>query len=223
MNSLIIDCSSGMSLFVLRGNDVFSYVNYEIKKHTDELLLKLDELLKQAELKINEIDNLCVCVGPGSFTGIRVAISIVKGIAVSGKFKIFTLSNFDIYDTKTINFGVLVLEGFSNNVYVRVFDNELIIDKILNPEYRPKQNMWGYDFAALYDSIFANSHKFYSVNLIVEPLNKYIIFKYQSKIELYWLIIIALDLAQDDLKADCSDTYDIDKVQMMLNGEGDKK
>ena len=41
MNSLIIDCSSGMSLFVLRGNDVFSYVNYEIKKHTDELLLKL--------------------------------------------------------------------------------------------------------------------------------------------------------------------------------------
>ena len=132
MNSLIIDCSSGMSLFVLRGNDVFSYVNYEIKKHTDELLLKLDELLKQAELKINEIDNLCVCVGPGSFTGIRVAISIIKGIAVSGKFKIFTLSNFDIYDTKTTNFGVLVLEGFSNNVYVRIFDNELIIDKCVS-------------------------------------------------------------------------------------------
>ena len=143
------------------------------------------------------------------------------------ELKSFLEIEFSCSENKKIilNFKKKIIRGIDEirKELQNISQNELIIDKILYPEYRPKQNMWGYEFAALYDSIFANSHKFYSVNLIVEPLNKYIIFKYQSKIELYWLIIIALDLAQDDLKADCSDTYDIDKVQMMLNGEGDKK
>lgn len=132
MNTLIIDCSAGMSLILLKGDETFSYVDENQKKHTDELLLKLDELLAKANLKLKQIDNLCVCVGPGSFTGIRVAISIVKGIAVSGDFKIFVLSNFDIYES--LEYGVLVLEGFSNNVYARFFDHDVFVDKCVSIE-----------------------------------------------------------------------------------------
>ena len=143
------------------------------------------------------------------------------------ELKSFLEIEFSCSENKKIilNFKKKIIRGIDEirKELQNISQNELIIDKILYPEYRPKQNMWGYEFAALHESIFANSHKFYSVNSIVDPLNKYIIFKYQSEIELYWLVIIALDLAQDDLKADCSDTYDIDKVQMVLNGEGDKK
>ena len=67
-------------------------------KHSDEILKVIDELLLKAKLKINDIQNICVCVGPGSFTGVRVAMSIVKGLAIGVKAKVFACSNFDIFN-----------------------------------------------------------------------------------------------------------------------------
>lgn len=123
MNTLIIDCSAGMSVYVLKNDEIFSRVDFDQKKHTDNLLVVVDELLNQANLKIDEIENLCVCIGPGSFTGIRVAISIIKGLAVSSNSKVFVLSNFDILETSKTENSVYVLEGFSKFVYARTIIN----------------------------------------------------------------------------------------------------
>ena len=128
MNKLIIDCSYGMSLFILDENDnVYSKIDFNQKKHTDELLLQLDELLKKANLKIQDIDVLGVCVGPGSFTGVRVAISICKGLAINSKLKVVNMSNFDIYETGVKEY-ILVLEGFSSFVYTRKCVGGEIVD-----------------------------------------------------------------------------------------------
>lgn len=124
MKNLMIDCSAGMNLF-LRNDDVIdSYVDLDEKKHTDELLLKLDMLLKKNNLTINDIDNLCVCVGPGSFTGVRVAISVVKGLAIGTDASIYTCSNFDMFDYDLKDKSILVLEAFSRNVYIRKIEND---------------------------------------------------------------------------------------------------
>lgn len=48
MNSLIIDCSAGMKVYLCAGENVISKIDENQKKHTDELLLCVDELLKQA-------------------------------------------------------------------------------------------------------------------------------------------------------------------------------
>jgi len=121
MNSIILDCSSGMSLYVLSGEKIFSSIDKSQKKHTDELLLALDKLLVEASISIKKIDNICVCIGPGSFTGIRVAVSICKGLAIGTGAKVFTCSNFD-----SISFGetentVYLLDAFSDYIYVREF------------------------------------------------------------------------------------------------------
>ena len=97
MKNLIIDCSAGMTIVVNNAGKEFSKIDLNQKKHTDELLFSVDELLKESGLSIDEIENFCVCVGPGSFTGIRVAISIVKGLSVNSNSKIFTFSNFYIF------------------------------------------------------------------------------------------------------------------------------
>jgi len=124
MNSLIIDCSDGMSLILLSNEKEFSYIDDTEKKHSDELLVVLDNLLEKANLKIQDIENICVCIGPGSFTGVRVAISICKGLAIGVGAKVFVLSNLDIFDCKNDNNAALVLDGFSDFVYVRVFENQ---------------------------------------------------------------------------------------------------
>lgn len=134
MNTLIIDCSSGMGVYVLKNKEVFSKIDKNLKKHTDELLLVVNELIGYAGIKINEIDNFCVCVGPGSFTGIRVAISVIKGLAVESKAKVFVASNFDIFETNYDNNSVCILDGFSKFVYSRFIQDGKCFDECIDIE-----------------------------------------------------------------------------------------
>ena len=119
MISLILDCSCGMSIYLVCDEKVFSRIDSIQNKHSDELLVMVDDLLKEANLNVNQIDNLCVCIGPGSFTGVRVAISLVKGLAIGANAKVFTLSNFDVFDVELDDSTCLVLDGFSSFVYIR--------------------------------------------------------------------------------------------------------
>ena len=148
MNTLIIDCSAGMSVYVLKNDETFSKIDKNQKKHTDELLYVVDELLNLAELKIKEIDNICVCIGPGSFTGIRVAISIVKGLAVESNAKVFIATNFDVLQNGVNEKSVYILDGFSKFVYTRLIDNGVIkdecvdIDSLINNLKNDKINIY---------------------------------------------------------------------------------
>ena len=49
--------------------------------HSRTLLPMAEDLLKNAELKLSDIDLFAVAHGPGSFTGIRIGVSTVKGLA----------------------------------------------------------------------------------------------------------------------------------------------
>ena len=159
MNTLIIDCSSGMSVYVLKGEEIYSKIDKNQKKHTDELLYVVDELLTQASLKINQIENLCVCIGPGSFTGIRVAISIVKGLAVESNAKVFALTNFDVFQNDSQEKSVYILDGFSKFVYARTVDGENIFDECI-------------DVGLLVDKLKTDNYKIYVENEKVQNLLK---------------------------------------------------
>ena len=52
------------------------------RRHSTDLLPILEETLKKLRLSIQEIDCFIVGVGPGSFTGLRVGISMVKAMAL---------------------------------------------------------------------------------------------------------------------------------------------
>ncbi len=51
--------------------------------HTAELMPNLIHLLKQAKLNLKDIDGLIVAKGPGSFNGLRVGMSVAKGLALA--------------------------------------------------------------------------------------------------------------------------------------------
>ena len=138
MNNLILDCSCGMNVYVVCNDNVFSVEDKIQNKHSDEVLKVVDDLLNKASIKINDIDNICVCVGPGSFTGIRVAISVVKGLAIGVGAKVFVLSNFDIFEVDDESY-YLVLDGFSNFVYVRTVKNGMLEDECIDvDEFKTK-------------------------------------------------------------------------------------
>lgn len=61
--------------------------------HSIKFMPLLDALMKQLELKISDIDAYYVCEGPGSFTGVRIGLSTVKGFAQPFQTPIYTFTS----------------------------------------------------------------------------------------------------------------------------------
>ncbi len=55
------------------------------KKHAETVLPLIDSLLEEAKVSIREIDCFAVDIGPGSFTGVRIGVSLVNAMAFALK------------------------------------------------------------------------------------------------------------------------------------------
>ena len=72
------------SAAVLEGDRVLGAASYEdLAAHAERLFSAIDEALRAAGVARNAIEQLACDVGPGSFTGVRVAVSAAKGIALA--------------------------------------------------------------------------------------------------------------------------------------------
>lgn len=78
------------------GDHCFSVHNEFPKRHNEEMLPLISKLLRQHNLKIGDIDEFGVVVGPGSFTGIRVGISTVKAFRDALNVKGKGINNLDL-------------------------------------------------------------------------------------------------------------------------------
>ena len=118
-----ICASYGLHVCLLSGG--VSLYNYskssELK--SDNLLEIVDTALKQNSLTFKDVDVVATCVGPGSFTGSRVAISLVKGLLVGQEKKVITFESFDCFSE-----GDVVLSGFGNFVYLKQGDKKECVE-----------------------------------------------------------------------------------------------
>ena len=57
-------------------------MNTSSKGHAETLMPLIDEVLKEAKLTLDDISVIGVTAGPGSFTGVRIGVSVVKGLAM---------------------------------------------------------------------------------------------------------------------------------------------
>lgn len=84
MKILAVDSSAKTaSVAVVDGKTLVSecFVNAGLT-HSRTLMPMVDNALSQADIKIGEIDAFCVNAGPGSFTGIRIGVAAIKGLAL---------------------------------------------------------------------------------------------------------------------------------------------
>ena len=68
------------------GELIAQYSQYTALTHSRTLLPMVEDMLKNCDVQISDVDIFAVAHGPGSFTGIRIGVSTVKGLAwASGK------------------------------------------------------------------------------------------------------------------------------------------
>ena len=63
------------------------------KTQAQVLLPMIDELLTKADLRLNQLDGIVFGCGPGSFTGLRIACSIAKGLAYAHDLPLIPVSS----------------------------------------------------------------------------------------------------------------------------------
>ena len=71
-----------ISLF-LNGSLVGTKDSNEPRSHAVKLPVFTDELLKKYQCKVSELDGIAISSGPGSYTGLRIGMSLAKGLALS--------------------------------------------------------------------------------------------------------------------------------------------
>ncbi len=88
MNILAIDTSTMALSCAITSNDkvVAEFSLFSGMTHSERLMPLVDSLLDSAGMEVSDIDIYAATIGPGSFTGLRIGISTVKGLAfASGK------------------------------------------------------------------------------------------------------------------------------------------
>lgn len=84
------------SAAILLNEEDYFEINIQGKHvHSQKLVVTIDELLKTAGLKIEQIKSLAVSEGPGSFTGLRIGMAAAKGIAVGVLMPVILVPTFD--------------------------------------------------------------------------------------------------------------------------------
>ncbi|MBR2327320.1 MAG: tRNA (adenosine(37)-N6)-threonylcarbamoyltransferase complex dimerization subunit type 1 TsaB [Clostridia bacterium] len=63
--------------------------------HSVTLLPMIDGVLSESSLKMSDISLIAVTVGPGSFTGVRIGVSLAKGLAISSDIPVCAVSSME--------------------------------------------------------------------------------------------------------------------------------
>ena len=105
MNKLIIDAANKeICLMIISSDKVYNICFENSKINYEKLMILIMNFLNSKNLKIGDISTIFVNRGPGSFAGIRNAISLVKGLYVSKEIDYYCYSFKDFVNIKNIKY-----------------------------------------------------------------------------------------------------------------------
>src|SRR5690554_6838918 len=115
---------------------VYEGYNHHKKNHSQALMPMIENALITSELKLSDIDIIAVTKGPGSFTGLRIGISTVKGLAQATEKKVAAIPTLDSLAHNITGFSGLVcpiMDARRDQVYICIYKRENAIYKNLIP------------------------------------------------------------------------------------------
>lgn len=133
MRSLLIDTTSSfINISIIENNNILYYNNNEILKDmSSQIIPIIDEGFKNVNFSINNIDKIFIVNGPGSFTGIRVGVTVAKTIAWALKKEIIPISSLELLATTptTKKYIVPMIDARRGNVFGAIYDTNLNVIK----------------------------------------------------------------------------------------------
>jgi len=130
---LIIDCSTEKAFVCLadRGIVVATKESNNQKNHASFLHKAIKDLMEEANLNLRSLDAVAVVSGPGSYTGVRIAMASAKGLCLALKKPLILLNGLELLarachkEVKDIN-GIYIpmIDARRMEVFTAVYNSE---------------------------------------------------------------------------------------------------
>lgn len=126
MKILAIDTSgTNCSVAIIDNEKIISDFSLNIgTTHSQNLVPMLEQIQNFTKIDLKDIDAIACCIGPGSFTGIRIGIATVKGLALSLNKPVIGISSLEslAYNIPTFDGTICsIIDAKNENVYAGLY------------------------------------------------------------------------------------------------------
>jgi len=146
MRVLGIETSTMTAAVGLVDDELLVDVRFDVKVTYSEVLMPtIDMALRTVGLKPGDLDGFAVSIGPGSFTGLRIGLSTVKGLCFASGKPLAAVPSLDALVSQSLfcRYQVVpLLDAKKNEVYAAIYDTA-------GGELKRKSDFWAIDIEDL--------------------------------------------------------------------------
>lgn len=129
MTILYLDTSSSfLYTAIKKGDEIIAEIKEELDNNLSKFTLsRIEGMFKIKNISYDEIDKIIVVNGPGSFTGIRIGLTIAKTLAWAKKIPIVPISSLEamaLSADSSHNYIVPAIDARRNFLYASIYDNK---------------------------------------------------------------------------------------------------
>lgn len=130
MYTLILESSNKLLLVALAKDDkIIDEIKYDAwQKQSELMILEIDHILKRNKLEAKAISKIITTLGPGSYTGVRIALTIAKIYGYTLNIPVYALSSLNILKSDHQP-TICLLNARSNRSYIGVYQDDEVILK----------------------------------------------------------------------------------------------
>ncbi|MFA6801664.1 MAG: tRNA (adenosine(37)-N6)-threonylcarbamoyltransferase complex dimerization subunit type 1 TsaB [Acholeplasmataceae bacterium] len=135
MKTIMFDASTSvMYVGYVKDDQLVDFsIRIASRDHAKYLVDRIDQVIKRNKLTIDDIDQIVVGIGPGSYTGIRVAVMVAKMIGFSKNIIVRTVSSLFFMTSGYEDKVVALIDARRGYVFSAVYENG---ETLLTDEYR---------------------------------------------------------------------------------------
>ena len=133
MISLILDSSFKHLNVGVKTDNNFYKISYEaFQKQSEYMISEINNIFINNNLNFDDVSEIIVTIGPGSYTGLRIALTIAKVYAHLVKCPVYTVSSLQMLANLN-KASICLMNARSNRSFIGIYDKEntILKDQIL--------------------------------------------------------------------------------------------
>lgn len=128
MISLFLDTSSSiLRIYLVKNSDIlFSEELITKNNHSEFFLPLIQKSLEESNIKPEDVDKIYTVIGPGSFTGTRIGVTVSKTFAYSINKNVIPVSSLkmQVLDFNDYDYYVSVIKDRKDNIYYGIYNSD---------------------------------------------------------------------------------------------------
>jgi len=111
-----------LSLSIIKDGEIIASYDEEcFKRQSEQVFIILEKLFNESKIKKEDLDSVCVSIGPGSYTGVRIGLTISKVLASIKNIDLYYISTLKLYANNKPKTTV-IMNARKDRAYVGIYD-----------------------------------------------------------------------------------------------------